>query len=81
MSSFFAVFMCFQLRFVIFCQKEISAKAVSKMFVNMTTVVNFTNILCAAFVPIFVCQKLQIQKVSREKPQKDFHLKKLFVKC
>jgi len=33
-------------------------KGVHKMFVKLTPVVNFTNILQAAFAPILLCQKI-----------------------
>jgi hypothetical protein len=37
------------------------------MLVKLTPAVNFINILQAAFAPIFFCQKLQSQTVTREK--------------
>jgi hypothetical protein len=40
---------CFQFGFVIFWQKDLGAKAAHKMLVKLTTDVNFTNILQAAF--------------------------------
>jgi len=42
-------FLCLQVGFVIFRQKEIGAKAKCKMLVKLTEVVNFINILRAAF--------------------------------
>jgi hypothetical protein len=44
--------------------------------VKLTPKVNFTNILQAAFVLIFFCQKLQNQTVSREKLHKTLSYKK-----
>ena len=44
----FAAFMCLQPGFVIFWQKEISAKAACKMLVILTTGVNFINFLRVA---------------------------------
>ena len=41
--------MCLQSRFVIFCLKEIGAKAARKMLVIMTVGLNFINILKVAF--------------------------------
>jgi len=43
--------------------------------------VNFTNILRAAFAPIFFCQKLQRQTVIRKKRCKTLLYKKARVKC
>jgi hypothetical protein len=42
-------FMCLQFVFVIFKQKEIGVKADCKMLAKLTTGVNFTNVLQAAF--------------------------------
>jgi len=50
---------CLQFGFVIFWEKDVGAKAACKMLVKLTPVVNFINILCAHFVTIFWCQKLQ----------------------
>jgi hypothetical protein len=51
----------------------------------MTPGVNFTDILRAAFAPIFFCKKLHIQTVIQSVIQKNFakhfYLKKLLVKC
>ncbi len=41
-----------------------------------STVLNFINILRAAFAPIFFCQKLQNQTVSRENQLKALMYKK-----
>jgi hypothetical protein len=40
--------------FVIFWCKNIGAKAACKMLVKLTPVANFTNILQAAYAPIFL---------------------------
>jgi hypothetical protein len=47
------------------CITLLNEKGVCKMLMKLTPVVNFTNILQAAFSPIFFCQKITI--VSREK--------------
>jgi len=39
-------------------QEEISGKAAHKILVKLTPLVNFTNILRAAFAPILFCQKI-----------------------
>jgi len=49
--------------------------------VKFTTVANHTNILLAAFVPLFFDKKLQRQNVSRGKLRKTLFSEKLFVKC
>jgi hypothetical protein len=51
------------------------------MPVKFSPVVNFINILQAAFGPIFYGQKLQSQTVIREKLCKALSYKKAFVKC
>jgi len=43
--------------------------------------VNFINILRAAFLPIFFCQKIIIQTVTREKLQKAVLQEKFHAKC
>jgi len=45
----FEAFLYLQFGFVTFFQKDISAKAARKMLMKMATVVNFTNVLQAAF--------------------------------
>jgi hypothetical protein len=54
------------------------------MLVKLTTVVNFINILGAAFAPILLTKKLQSQTVTREKQGKTLLYKKgarkMFVK-
>jgi len=50
--------------------------------VALLPVVNFINILRAAFASIYFRQKLQTQTVSSDKLSKNsFAQKKLFVKC
>jgi len=56
------------LQFVfLFLSKNILEKAARKMLVKLTPVVNFINILQAAFALIFFCQKLPSQTIIREK--------------
>jgi len=52
---FGAAFLLLQFGFVIFWQKKIGAKAAHKMLVKITSVVNFTKILRAAFMSINLC--------------------------
>ncbi len=47
---------------------------------KLTPGANFTNILHAAFVPIFFTKKLQIKTVSQEELKKHFDAKKLIVR-
>jgi len=55
----------------------LGAKAARKMLVKLGPVVNFINILGAAFVPMYSCaKKLQSQTVTREKLCKIFLYKK-----
>jgi len=46
---FCRAFFYLQFGFVIFCRKNIGAKAVGKMLMKLTPIVNFTNILQAIF--------------------------------
>jgi len=41
-----------------FARKDIGSKVAHKMLVKLTIVVNFINILLAAFAPIFLHQKI-----------------------
>ncbi len=52
----FAAFLYLQFSFEIFWWNNICAKATHKLFVKLTVGVNFINISCAPFVPIFCCQ-------------------------
>jgi len=53
-----------------------------KMLAQLTPVVNFTNIFCAAFALIIFCQKNKKAKLQLEKSfEKHFRMKKLLVKC
>ncbi len=63
------------------CKTLLYEKAVHNMLAKLTPVVNFINILQAAFVPIFLRQKLQSQTVFREKLKKHFCTKNASVKC
>ncbi len=53
-----AAFLYFQFGFAIFWWKNIGAKTACKMWLKMTTVVNFINILRLAFAQIFFCKKI-----------------------
>jgi len=48
----------------------------NRYFIQTFAGVNFINILCATFAPIFFCKKLQSQTVIREKLQKTYLYKK-----
>jgi len=50
MNVFCAAFPYLQFGFVIFCGKNVGAKAACKMLVKLTPIVNFTNILQTAFL-------------------------------
>ena len=50
MNVFYSAFFYLQLSFVIFGQKNFSAKAARKMLVKLTTGVNFINILHKSFL-------------------------------
>jgi len=49
------------------CWKEIGTKAARKMLVKLTQGVNFINILCPHFAPIFWNQKITRLNVTRKK--------------
>ncbi len=51
---------------------SVFVKSVHKMLMKLTSIVNFTNIIRAAFAPTYWCQKIQSQTVTREKLQKNF---------
>jgi hypothetical protein len=55
-NMFWEAFLCLHKGFVIFWQKNISAKAACKMFMKLTTGVNFIYILCSTFGTKVFCQ-------------------------
>jgi len=50
--------------------EHLRSKSYCTVFKGLATVVNFTNILQAAFAPISLCQKIQTQTASTEKLHK-----------
>ncbi len=48
---------------------------------KLMAVVNFINILCLHFLPIFWRQKLQSWNVTRESLKKHFHTKNAHIQC
>jgi len=53
-----------------FVEKKFAKKLFVKKLIKFTPVVNFINILQAAFAPLFFCQKIQSQTVISEKLRK-----------
>ncbi len=70
------IFSNVHLWFVLLLQKDISRKDAQKMFVKLTTGVNFTNILRALFAPILLRQKNTNLKCKLKKALREIFVRK-----